>query len=176
MAKRQKLAVETFAKQPGYVGLKKLQGNWRMVDDPSGGQIRVKRSIKSPLEYYHDRGKLTAAEYQAGRRYYIAYCIWSGQTGLSLDTTLGGLGTRVQSSGRSEPISERQLEAAETIKRATRALGHIRAYRFQLITGEEWSPRRVAREIDGNVSREKGWEQRDYWIESLRIVAKTYGY
>lgn len=148
-----------------------------VADVPSpykNGTDRVLRVVNEhPLDYYHHKAKkLNAPEYQAGMRYFTAYTVWNGQTNLSIDLTQD----KVDTSGRPEPITIQQIDAAQIIKEATKALGHQRAYRFQLITGEGWFPRDVARRVDGHTSKDAGKRERDFWIESLAIVARVYGY
>lgn len=136
---------------PGYEG--RMELGKRNVDDPleRGAKLEVTvNNRRSPLEYWRAQGDIDDAQFYAGEKFanlYEAHILGGGKA-------IDYAAPCVDTSGKSDPISDRQMDAEKELRGVEVELG-TRPYRLlALVCGQGLWPKDLARSQGGGTERE----------------------
>lgn len=148
--------------EPGYDG--RFEVGTRTVDDPyePGAKLGVAvNNRRSPLEYWRSQNDIDDAQFFAGERFanlYEAHILGGGK---AIDYSQ----PCVDTSGKSDPISDRQMDAEKELRRIEGEIG-VSGYRLlEMICGQGRWPIDIARQLGRGTERERkhiGKTARDY--------------
>lgn len=145
------------------------------VKNPYGNaDDTVFRNIEDPIVnlYRRKNGNLSEQQFAAACKYRSDYLTVGGQWGLAIDYTV----ERVDTSGRGEPISDRQVMAAQSLSAAFSALSAPQKRVVLFVVGQFMTIAKCAYTITGSRSRHHQREAKRHLIEGLDALAEHYGY